>query len=69
MIVTPALQNLIREGKTPQMQSFMLSSAEQGSMTMDNCLIKMVAEGKITADTAVEAAVDQVYVRKRVLGA
>lgn len=68
MIVTQALQNLIREGKTPQMQSFMLSSADQGSMTMDNCLIKMYSEGKISADTAVDAAADQLYVRKRVMG-
>lgn len=68
MIVTPALQNLIREGKTPQMQSFMLSSADQGSMTMDNCLIKLAHEGKIAPDTAVNAAVDELYVRKRVMG-
>jgi len=69
MIVTQALQNLIREGKTPQMQSFMLSSAEQGSMTMDNCLIKMYTDGKIKAETAIEAAADQMYVKKRVMGA
>ncbi len=68
MIVTQALQNLIREGKTPQMQSFMLSSAEQGSMTMDNCLLKMYTDGKIKAETAIEAAADQMYVKKRVMG-
>ncbi|WP_036612280.1 type IV pilus twitching motility protein PilT [Oribacterium sp. P6A1] len=68
MIMTNALQNLIREGKTHQMQSFMLSSADQGSLTMDNCLLKLVAERKISTDTAVEAAVDQDYVKKRLFG-
>ncbi|MBE6003856.1 MAG: type IV pilus twitching motility protein PilT [Lachnospiraceae bacterium] len=68
MVMTNALQNLIREGKTHQMQSFMLSSADQGSLTMDNCLLKLVAERKISADTAVEAAVDQDYVKKRLFG-
>ncbi|MBP3239399.1 MAG: PilT/PilU family type 4a pilus ATPase [Oribacterium sp.] len=68
MVMTNALQNLIREGKTHQMQSFMLSSADQGSLTMDNCLLKLAAERKISADTAVEAAVDQDYVKKRLFG-
>ena len=64
MVVTPAIQNMIREGNTPQMQSAMLSSREQGSITMDNCLIQMVKDNKITAETAEEAASDPAYVRK-----
>ncbi len=65
MIATSALQNLIREGKTPQMASYMLSSSEQGSQTMDNALIRMVLDGKIKAETAINAAVDKIYVRKK----
>ncbi|SFG18700.1 type IV pilus twitching motility protein PilT [Oribacterium sp. WCC10] len=65
MIVTPAIQNLIREGKTPQMQSFMLGSFDQGSITMDNCLIKMAQEGKIKTETAIQAAIDEDYVEKK----
>ncbi|ETP71470.1 pilus retraction protein PilT [Lachnospiraceae bacterium JC7] len=68
MIMTTALQNLIREGKTHQMHSFMLSSMEQGSITMDNCLIKLANDGKITTDTAIEASVDRDYVKKKLLG-
>ena len=65
MIVTQAIQNLIREGKTPQMQSFMLSSADQGAITMDNCLIQMAMDGKILPQTAEEAGVDRDYIRKK----
>ena len=39
MIVTPAIRNQIREGNTAQMQSSLLSSANLGAITMDNCLI------------------------------
>ena len=64
MIVTPAIRNMIREGNTPQMQSALLSSANLGSITMDNCLIKMVKDNTISAKTAVDAAADPDYVNK-----
>ncbi len=56
MIVTPAIRNQIREGKTPQMESSLLTSAKEGSITMDNCLRNMVKEGKIDEETAYNAA-------------
>lgn len=68
MITTPAIRNLIREGKTPQMQSSMLSSASSGSITMDNCLIEMVLDGRISAQTAEEACNDPEYLKKKLGG-
>ena len=56
MMMTPALKNLIRDGKTPQMQSYLLSSAKEGSITMDNFLVQMAKEGVITLQTAVEVS-------------
>lgn len=64
MIVNPAIRNLIREGKTPQMFSAMLSGAAEGSVTMDNSLIKMVRDRVIDTETALEAAHDREYIRK-----
>jgi len=64
MVVTPAIRNLIREGKTPQMLSSILASANVGSLTMDNCLINMSKRGIITPETAYEASVDKDYIRK-----
>ncbi len=66
MIVTPAIRNQIREGNTAQMQSSLLSSANIGSITMDNCLINMVRNGIIESDTAIEAANNQEYVKQNV---
>ncbi|MDO5391626.1 MAG: type IV pilus twitching motility protein PilT [Eubacteriales bacterium] len=67
MVVTPAIRNLIREGKTPQMLSAMLSSASEGSVTMDNFLIKLLREKKISPEVAVEAAYDKIYVNKHTI--
>ena len=68
MIVNAAMRNLIREGKTPQMQSTLLSSASEGSMTMDNCLLKMVGDKIITPDTALEACADKEYMKRKLFG-
>ena len=64
MYVTAAIRNLIREGKTPQMQSALLSSASQGSITMDNCLMNMIRSGLIDVETAIDAAADPDYIRQ-----
>lgn len=66
MVVTPAIKNLIREGKTPQMFSAMLSGAAEGSVTMDNALIKMVREQSIDIKTAQEAAHDREYIKRNI---
>lgn len=66
MVVTPAIRNLIREGKTPQIASAILSSSREGSITMDNSLIKMVREEKISPETAVVAAADPERVESQV---
>ena len=65
MMLTPAIRNLIRDGKTPQMQSYLLSSAKEGSITMDNFLIRMAKEGVITPQTAVDASQDPQELREK----
>lgn len=65
MVATNAIRNLIREGKTPQMYSSMLSSANVGSITMDNSLINLVVSGKIEPQTAVNACNDKEYVMRK----
>ncbi len=64
MIVTPAIRNLIREGKTPQIVSALGTSAQEGSITMDNCLIKLCKDRVITPETARKAARDGEYVKR-----
>lgn len=66
MMVTPAIRNLIREGKTPQIASSLATSATAGSITMDNALIALNQANLIDAQVAVEACTDYEYVRRNV---
>ena len=59
MMVNSAIKNLIREGKTPQIDSFITMNAQDGSITMDNALLKMVREGTVTYETALGYARDR----------
>ena len=68
MVVTPAIANLIREGKTPQIQSSMSTSASQGSVTMDSALIRLRRAGLITQEDAFRCAQDVDYVRRGIAG-
>jgi twitching motility protein PilT len=54
LIVTPAIRNLIREGKTHQIGSAMQSGGKFGMVTMDQTLAELVRSGKITYETGVE---------------
>lgn len=67
MMVSPAIRNLIREGKTPQIANAVATSADLGSVTMDNALIRLFRDRKISAETARQAAHDPEYVKKNTL--
>jgi len=58
LIVTPAVRNIIREGKTHQIDAVIQTSADQGMQTMDRTLVKLVQSGTISYDNAREFAVD-----------
>jgi twitching motility protein PilT len=57
MIVNPAIQNLIREGKTYQIDNIISTSFDIGMLSLERSLVKMVREGKITVETAQEFAI------------
>ena len=59
MVVNSAIRNLIREGKTPQLDSFITMNAQSGSVTMDTVLQRMVRSGVISYDTALSHARDR----------
>ena len=48
MIGTPAIRNLIREGKIAQMYSAIQTGTKDGMQTLDQTLTKLVSERKIT---------------------
>lgn len=58
LIANSAVRNIIREGKTHQLDAVIQTGAEQGMQTMDRTLIKLVQTGVITYDEARAHAVD-----------
>jgi twitching motility protein PilT len=52
LVPTPAVRNLIREGKTHQIYSAIQTGAEYGMQTMDTALAELVRAGRITRDLA-----------------
>ena len=54
LVVTPAVRNLIREGKTHQIYSSMQAGAKHGMHTMDQHLAQLVSQGKISYEVGVE---------------
>ncbi len=52
MVVNAAIRNLIREGKTPQMESFITMNSREGSILMDHALTELARAGKISMQTA-----------------
>ena len=54
MIATPAIRNLIREGKTHQMYSMLQSGKAHGMVSMDQSLADLVKAGKIRYEEGLE---------------
>lgn len=58
LTVTPAVRNIIREGKTHQLDAVIQTGAEFGMQSMDKTLAKLIHEGTVTYDEARNFAVD-----------
>ena len=56
MVGTPAVRNLIRQGKIEQMPSLIQMGSEDGMVTMDRCLRKLYEQGQISYETALTRA-------------
>lgn len=59
MIATPAIRNLIREGKTHQMYSVLETSSQVGMQTMDRMLFDLYKNGYVTFDEALVRCIDR----------
>ncbi|MBP6962134.1 type IV pilus twitching motility protein PilT [Candidatus Saccharibacteria bacterium] len=58
LIATPAVRNIIREGKTHQLDAVIQTGSEYGMQTMDKTLVGMIHAGSISYDEARNYAVD-----------
>ncbi len=53
MVANPAIRNLIREAKTYEITNYMKMGSSEGMQTMDDSLINLVLNGKVTREDAV----------------
>ncbi len=58
LVATPAVRNIVREGKTHQLEAVIQTGAEYGMQSMDKTLVEMIHQGTITYDEARMVAVD-----------
>ena len=58
LVATPAVRNIIREGKAHQLEAVIQTGAEFGMQSMDKQLVQLIHEGSITYDEARNFAVD-----------
>lgn len=58
LVATPAVRNIIREGKSHQLEAVIQTGAEHGMQSMDKTLVSLIHNGTITYDEARNYAVD-----------
>lgn len=66
LLGSSALSNMIREGKTNLITSYMQSGIAEGMQTMDIALLKLVQEGQITPEAALEKAQDRNFLQSKI---
>lgn len=59
LMATPAIQNLIREGKTFQIDNIIQTSSDVGMVSIERSLSELVKEGVVSMDTAREYALNE----------
>ncbi len=60
MLTTPAVSNLIREGKTFQLPSIIQTSKQLGMSTLNDALVDLVERGIVEPKEAYMKSVDKV---------
>jgi len=59
LVATPAIRNLIREGKTFQIPSMIETGLKEGMMSLDQCLRDLLRRGLIMPEDAFHRAIDK----------
>ena len=66
MVDTPAIRNMIREGKDHQIYSTMQTAQKEGMQTMDQALLKLLREQKITREEVMENCVERAEILRQI---
>ena len=65
MVLTPAIRNLIREGKVHQINGIIYTSAAENMIAMDSSILQLYKDGRIDKPTAISEAVNPEIMSKR----
>lgn len=66
MLSTPAIRNLIREGKNHQIASFIQTNKRLGMQTMDDAIFDLYNSGRIGKEQAISFAQDMTTMERKV---
>jgi twitching motility protein PilT len=64
MVANAAVRNIIREGKTHQLEGVIQTGADQGMITMDAALANYIKSGKITLEEAKNYSIDHTQLER-----
>ncbi|MDY3729871.1 MAG: PilT/PilU family type 4a pilus ATPase [Candidatus Choladocola sp.] len=65
MIMTPAISNMIRDNKIHQIEGIIYTSAKEDMISMDNSLLQLYKENKISRETVLQYCTNAEMIRKR----
>ena len=65
MIMTPALSNMIRDHKIHQIEGIIYTSAKEDMISMDNSLLQLYKENKISRETVLQYCTNAEMIRKK----
>jgi twitching motility protein PilT len=68
MVATPAVRNLVREGKTHQLYSVLQAGGRYGMVSMDMSLVQLVRNGRISMEMALERCSNEEDLRRLMNG-
>ena len=66
MLVNSAIQNMIRDGKSHQMDNVMYAGANEGMRTMDGDIYRLYQQKRISKETALLFASNQDILKKKI---
>lgn len=65
MTITPAIRNMIREKKIPQIEAMLYASNKEDMMSMDSSLYNLYKSGRITEQTALDYATNPEMLKRK----
>ncbi len=67
MVMTPAISNMIRDNKTHQIDGIIYTSAKDDMISMDNSLLKLYKEKKISKEVALQYSTNPEMLKKKLI--